>query len=91
MPRFADKSKSKIDTYGSDKNQKKKSCYFTENKIKYIDFKDDKLLKKYVNERGKIIPRRISGVQARYQRQLATAIKRARYMALLPYVSNNLK
>ncbi|MDR3126661.1 MAG: 30S ribosomal protein S18 [Rickettsiales bacterium] len=54
-----------------------------------IDYKDVRLLRKFITERGKIIPRRISGTTAHGQRQLSTAIKRARYMALLPYVANN--
>ena len=55
----------------------KKYCRFTENNIKYIDFKDVKLLQKYITEQGKIIPKRITGTSAKYQRQLARAIKRA--------------
>ena len=54
-----------------------------------IDYKDVKLLKKFISERGKIVPRRISGTSAKNQRLLANAIKRARYIALLPYVANN--
>ena len=54
-----------------------------------IDYKDVKLLKKFISERGKIVPRRISGTSAKSQRQLANALKRARYIALLPYVANN--
>ena len=54
-----------------------------------IDYKDVKLLRKFISERGKIVPRRISGTSAKGQRQLANAIKRARYIALLPYVANN--
>jgi small subunit ribosomal protein S18 len=54
-----------------------------------VDYKDVRMLKKFVSERGKIIPRRISGTTAKGQRQLAQAIKRARYLALLPYVANN--
>ena len=54
-----------------------------------VDYKDAKLLRKFTTERGKIIPRRISGTTAKGQRQLANAIKRARYIALLPYVANN--
>jgi small subunit ribosomal protein S18 len=54
-----------------------------------VDYKDVRMLKKFVSERGKIIPRRISGTTAKGQRQLASAIKRARYIALLPYVANN--
>ena len=54
-----------------------------------IDYKDVKLLRKFISERGKIVPRRISGTSAKSQRQLANAIKRERYIALLPYVANN--
>jgi small subunit ribosomal protein S18 len=65
---------------------RKKICYFTKNKIKYIDYKDVELLKRFINANGKIIPRRVTGTRAKYQRMLAVAIKRARQMALLPYV-----
>ena len=71
--------------------KKKKICYFTENKIKHIDYKDDKLLKRFITERGKIVPRKISGTNARYQRELSLAIKRARIIALLPFVPDNMK
>ncbi|MGD9761216.1 MAG: 30S ribosomal protein S18 [Candidatus Izemoplasmatales bacterium] len=64
----------------------KKRCYFTDNKVKYIDFKDFELLKKFVSDRGKILPRRVTGTSAYYQKHLAAAIKRARFMALLPFV-----
>lgn len=67
----------------------KKVCRFTKNNIKYIDYKDVKLLQRYTNEQGKIIPKRITGTKAKYQRQLTLAIKRARHMALLPYVSDS--
>ena len=63
-----------------------KVCYFTKNKITYIDYKDVDLLKRFVSANGKIIPRRVTGTCAKYQRMLATAIKRAREMALLPFV-----
>lgn len=63
---------------------RKKVCYFTKNKIKEIDYKDVELLKRFINANGKIIPRRVTGTRAKYQRMLATAIKRARQMALLP-------
>lgn len=66
----------------------KKVCYFTKNKITYIDYKDVELLKKFVSANGKITPRRVTGTSAKYQRMLATAIKRARQMALLPYVAD---
>jgi small subunit ribosomal protein S18 len=69
----------------------KKVCRFTENNIKYIDYKDVKLLQRYVTEQGKIIPKRITGTCAKYQRQLSMAIKRARHMALLPYVSDTVR
>ena len=65
---------------------RKKVCYYTKNKIDYIDYKDVELLKRFVSANGKIIPRRVTGTSAKYQRMLATAIKRARQMALLPYV-----
>lgn len=64
-----------------------KVCYFTKNKINHIDYKDVELLKKFISPSGKITPRRISGTCAKHQRQLAVAIKRARFMALLPYVA----
>ena len=66
----------------------KKVCYFTKNKITYIDYKDVELLKKFISANGKITPRRVTGTSAKYQRMLATAIKRARQMALLPYVQD---
>jgi small subunit ribosomal protein S18 len=64
-----------------------KVCYFTKNKIEHIDYKDVETLKKFISPNGKITPRRISGTCAKHQRQLAVAIKRARYMALLPYIA----
>lgn len=66
--------------------RRKKVCYFTKNNIETIDYKDVELLKKFISERGKILPRRVTGTSAKYQRMLTTAIKRARHMALLPYV-----
>jgi small subunit ribosomal protein S18 len=72
--------------FKSNRRRNRKRCYFTENKIKYIDFKDFELLKRFISERGKILPRRVTGTNAYYQKHLATAIKRARFMALLPYV-----
>lgn len=69
----------------------RKVCRFKANKVKYIDFKDVKLLQRYVTEQGKIIPRRITGTSAKYHRELTLAIKRARQMALLPYVADALK
>ncbi len=69
----------------------KKYCRFTRDNIKYIDYKEVKLLQRYVTEQGKIIPKRITGTSAKYQRQLALAVKRARHMALLPYVSDTVR
>lgn len=66
---------------------KKKVCFFCKNKITTIDYKDVELLKRFVSANGKIIPRRVTGTSAKYQRMLATAIKRAREMALLPFVA----
>ncbi len=66
--------------------RRKKTCYFTDNKIEKIDWKDVDLLRHYVSDRGKILPRRVTGTKAIYQRELAVAIKRARHMALLPFV-----
>ncbi len=67
---------------------RKKVCYFTANNIEHIDFKDVDLLKKFISDRGKILPRRATGTSAKYQRKLAIAIKRARHMALLPFVKD---
>jgi small subunit ribosomal protein S18 len=69
--------------------KRKKVCRFCENKIEYIDFKDDRLLRRFVNERGKIIPRRISGNCARHQRRLTRSIKRARVLAIMAFESES--
>lgn len=66
----------------------KKICRFTAAGVKYIDYKDVKLLQRFITEQGKIIPRRITGTSAKYHRELTTAIKRARQLALLPYVAD---
>jgi small subunit ribosomal protein S18 len=68
--------------------KRRKVCYFTANGITHIDYKDVDLLKKFISERGKILPRRVTGTSAKYQRMLTRAIKRARTMALLPYVAD---
>jgi small subunit ribosomal protein S18 len=65
--------------------RRRKFCKFTAEGVKEIDYKDLETLKQYVSETGKIVPSRITGTKARYQRQLATAVKRARFLALLPY------
>ena len=65
--------------------RRRKFCRFTVEGIKWVDHKDIDLLKDFINENGKIIPARITGTKARYQRQLSVAVKRARFLALLPY------
>lgn len=67
--------------------KRRKVCYFTSNNITSIDYKDVDLLKKFISERGKILPRRVTGTSAKYQRKLTIAIKRSRIMALLPFVA----
>mgnify|MGYP002785597416 FL=1 len=65
--------------------RRRKFCRFTAEGIKQVDYKDINLLKDFINENGRIIPARITGTKARYQRQLSIAVKRARFLALLPY------
>jgi small subunit ribosomal protein S18 len=69
--------------------RRRKYCKFTAEGIKQIDYKDLETLKAYVSETGKIVPSRITGTKAKYQRQLATAVKRARYLALIPYTDSH--
>ena len=69
--------------------RRRKFCRFTAEGVKQIDYKDLETLKAYITETGKIVPSRITGTKAKYQRQLATAIKRARYLALLPYTDSH--
>ena len=71
--------------------KKKKYCRFKKSGIKYIDYKVADFLLKFINEQGKILPRRITGTSTKYQRKVAQAIKRARHLALLPYVADLLK
>lgn len=71
--------------------KKKKYCRFKKSGIKYIDFKDANFLLKFVNEQGKILPRRLTGTSLKYQKKVAQAIKRARHIALMPYVADLLK
>ena len=68
--------------------RRKKVCIFCADKVDFIDYKDSGKLRKFISERGKILPRRISGTCAKHQRDLTTAIKRARVIALLPYVTD---
>ena len=70
---------------------KRKVCFFCRDKVQNIDYKDPALLRPYVSDRGKIAPRRKSGACAKHQRALAVAIKRARHLALLPYVSAHIR
>lgn len=67
--------------------RKKRICRFCEEKVEFVDYKDEKRLMRFTTEQGKVIPRRTSGACARHQRQLITAIKRARELALIPYVA----
>ena len=69
--------------------KKKKYCRFKKSGIKYIDYKDPEFLKKFLNEQGKILPRRITGTSLKFQRRVAQAVKRARHLALLPYVTDD--
>lgn len=69
--------------------RRRKYCRFTAEGVKEIDYKDLETLRQYVTETGKIVPSRITGTKAHYQRQLATAVKRARYLALLPYTDKH--
>ena len=71
--------------------RKKKYCRFKKAGIKYVDYKDAEFLKKFLNEQGKILPRRITGTSLKFQRKVAQAVKRARSLALLPYVTDLLK
>ena len=70
---------------------KKKYCKLCFEKVTHIDYKDERKLQRFLTDHGKIVPRRISGVCARHQRELAVAIKRARHCALLPFVADNVK
>ena len=72
-------------------NKTKKYCRFKKSGIKYIDYKDADFLLKFVNEQGKILPRRLTGTSLKYQRKVATAVKRARHLAFLPYVVDLMK
>ena len=71
--------------------KKKKYCRFKKSGIKYIDYKDAEFLKRFLNEQGKILPRRLTGTSQKYQRKVSQAVKRARHLALLPYVTDLLK
>ncbi len=68
--------------------KRKKYCRFLKNRIKYVDYKDPVFLKKFLNEQGKILPRRLTGTSLKFHRKVAQAVKRARHLALLPYVTD---
>jgi small subunit ribosomal protein S18 len=70
---------------------RKKYCRFKKLGIKYVDYKDPNFLLKFLNEQGKILPRRLTGNSLKFQRKVATAVKRARHLSLLPYVADGLK
>ncbi|WP_190809046.1 30S ribosomal protein S18 [Flagellimonas sp. S3867] len=72
-------------------SKQKKYCRFKKSGIKYIDYKDPDFLMKLVNEQGKLLPRRLTGTSLKYQRKVAQAVKRARHLALMPYVGDLLK
>ena len=69
----------------------KKYCRFKKMRIEYIDYKDGEFLKKFINEQGKLLPRRITGNSLKFQRKVSTAVKKARQMSILPYVGDLLK
>ena len=71
--------------------KKKKYCRFKRSGIKYIDYKDAEFLKKFINEQGKLLPRRITGTSLKYQKKVAQAIKKSRHLAILPYIGDLLK
>ena len=94
-PRGRGKGKGKFAKGKDPRNQnrglfrRRKFCRFTAENVKEVDYKDIGVLKDFINENGKIIPARITGTKARYQRQLGVAIKRARFLALLPYTDQH--
>ncbi len=71
--------------------KKKKYCRFKKSGIKYIDYKDGDFLLKFVNEQGKLLPRRLTGTSLKYQRKVSQAVKRARHLAIMPYVADMMK
>ena len=71
--------------------KKKKYCRFKKAGIKYVDYKDAEFLKRFLNEQGKILPRRLTGTSLKFQKKVSQAVKRARHLALLPYVTDLLK
>tara|TARA_B100000929_G_scaffold247680_1_gene206466 strand:- start:272 stop:538 length:267 start_codon:yes stop_codon:yes gene_type:complete len=88
---MARKQKKKFKRRPKEIDDRKRFCKFTSLGIKEIDYKDLKLLKEYITENGKIMPARLTGTSAKYQRQLTKAVKRARHLALLPYTDSHFK
>ena len=80
-----------IEAYETVEVKKKKYCRFKKAGIKYVDYKDAEFLKRFLNEQGKILPRRLTGTSLKFQKKVAQAVKRARHLALLPYVTDLLK
>ena len=74
-----------------DTNKAKKYCIFKKSGIKYIDYKDPDFLIKFVNEQGKLLPRRLTGTSLKFQRKVSVAVKRARHLAIMPYVADLMK
>ncbi len=72
-------------------NLKTRDCKFTKAGFEYIDYKDADTLKRFINDQGKILPRRVTGNSANFQRQLSKAVRRARFMGLIPYVAENIR
>ena len=87
MPKERRKPRREKEEKGWQKKQKQKVCIFCQNKIDYVDYKDVSLLRKFVSERGKIRARRVTGNCTQHQRDVSTAVKNAREMALLPYTT----
>jgi small subunit ribosomal protein S18 len=88
---MADNSEIRYLTPISIETKKDKYCRFKKSGIKYIDYKDPEFLLKFINEQGKILPRRVTGTSLKFQRKVAQAIKRSRHLALMPYVADMLK
>ncbi|MGK7369461.1 MAG: 30S ribosomal protein S18 [Candidatus Halalkalibacterium sp. M3_1C_030] len=70
---------------------KTRDCKFSKAGVEYIDYKDTEVLQRFMNDQGRILPRRVTGTSAKYQRQLSRAIKRARFLGMIPYVADNLR
>ena len=75
----------------SQEEVRKKFCRFKKNRLKHVDYKDSDFLLKFVNEQGRLLPRRITGTSLKFQRKIAVAVKRARHLSLMPYVADGLK